>query len=120
MTLTKCGAQAPRFSHGVSAEQKARLDAVAAMPDQQIDYSDAPPFSESTTKAAADVRASLEAGYAAQAQAEQEPFRYEIMPRPADLGGGWQLRLLDEGTWVNRYLPIGFQSLAFACAAARC
>ncbi|MCP5420159.1 MAG: BrnA antitoxin family protein [Gammaproteobacteria bacterium] len=26
----------------LSAEQKARLDAVAAMPDEQIDYSDAP------------------------------------------------------------------------------
>lgn len=26
----------------VSAEQKARLDAVAAMPDERIDYSDAP------------------------------------------------------------------------------
>jgi len=26
----------------LSAEQKARLDAVAAMPDEQVDYSDAP------------------------------------------------------------------------------
>ena len=28
----------------LSAEQKARLDTVASMPDEQIDYSDAPPL----------------------------------------------------------------------------
>ncbi len=56
--------------------------------------------SESTTPAA-DVRASLEAGYAAQAQAEQEPYRYEITPRPADLGGGWRLRLIEDGEEVG-------------------
>jgi len=28
----------------VSAEQKARLDALASMPDEQIDYSDIPPL----------------------------------------------------------------------------
>ena len=50
---------------------------------------------------AADTFGSLEAGYAAQAQAEQEPFRYEIMPRPADLGGGWRLRLLERGEEVG-------------------
>ena len=53
------------------------------------------------TTPAADVRALLEAGYAAQAQAEQEPFRYEIMPRPAALGGGWRLRLLERGEEVG-------------------
>jgi uncharacterized protein (DUF4415 family) len=30
----------------LSAEQKARLDAVAAMPDERIDYSDTPALSE--------------------------------------------------------------------------
>lgn len=47
------------------------------------------------------VIASLEAGYAAQAQAEQEPYRYEITPRSADLGGGWRLRLLESGEEVG-------------------
>lgn len=56
--------------------------------------------SESTTTLA-DVRASLEAGYAAQAQAEQEPYRYEITPHPADLGGGWRLRLIEHGDEVG-------------------
>lgn len=32
----------PSKPPGLSAEQKARLDAVAAMPDDQINYSDAP------------------------------------------------------------------------------
>ena len=50
---------------------------------------------------AADTFGSLEAGYAAQAQAEQEPYRYEITPRPADLGGGWRLRLLERGEEVG-------------------
>ena len=48
-----------------------------------------------------DVMGRLEAGYAAQAQAEQEPYRYEITPRPADLGGGWRLRLLERGEEVG-------------------
>ena len=34
-------------------------------------------------------------------QAEQEPFSYEIMPRPANLGGGWRLRLLERGEEVG-------------------
>lgn len=49
----------------------------------------------------ADVIASLEAGYAAKAQAEQEPYRYEITPRPANLGGGWRLRLLENGEEIG-------------------
>lgn len=49
----------------------------------------------------AGVMARLEAGYAAQAQAEQEPYCYEITPRPADLGGGWRLRLLEKGEEVG-------------------
>lgn len=48
-----------------------------------------------------EVMGRLEAGYAAQAQAEQEPYRYEITPRPADLGGGWRLRLLESGEEVG-------------------
>ncbi|BBQ28374.1 hypothetical protein [Aeromonas sp. WP2-W18-CRE-05] len=48
-----------------------------------------------------DLEASLDADYAAQAQAEQEPYRYEIIPRPADLGGGWRLRLLERGEEVG-------------------
>jgi uncharacterized protein (DUF4415 family) len=32
----------PKKRPQVSAEQKARLEAVASMPDQKIDYSDAP------------------------------------------------------------------------------
>ena len=37
----------------LSAEQKARLDAVASMPDEQIDYSDAPCLPDAAwTKAA--------------------------------------------------------------------
>ena len=51
--------------------------------------------------AAVDAFASLEEGYAAQAQAEQEPYCYEITPRPADLGGGWRLRLLENGEEVG-------------------
>lgn len=40
----------------LSAEQKARLDAVAAMPDDQIDYSDAPYRPDAVwMKAAADL-----------------------------------------------------------------
>lgn len=32
----------PKSPPALSAEQKARLDAIASMPDEQIDYSDAP------------------------------------------------------------------------------
>jgi uncharacterized protein (DUF4415 family) len=40
----------------LSAEQKARLDAVAAMPDEQIDYSDAPSLPDAVwMKAAAEL-----------------------------------------------------------------
>lgn len=40
----------------LSAEQKARLDAVASMPDEQIDYSDAPSLQNAVwMKAAADL-----------------------------------------------------------------
>ena len=40
----------------LSAEQKARLDAVAAMPDDQIDYSDAPSLPDAVwMKAATDL-----------------------------------------------------------------
>lgn len=52
-------------------------------------------------EAAVNAFASIEDGYAAQAQAEQEPYRYEITPRPADLGGGWRLRLLESGEEVG-------------------
>lgn len=40
----------------LSAEQKARLDAVASMPDEQIDYSDAPGLQDAVwIKAAAEL-----------------------------------------------------------------
>lgn len=40
----------------LSAEQKARLDAVSSMPDEQIDYSDAPSLNDAVwMKAAADL-----------------------------------------------------------------
>lgn len=40
----------------LSAEQKARLDAVAAIPDEQIDYSDAPSLTDAVwMKAAAEL-----------------------------------------------------------------
>ena len=29
------------------------------------------------------------------------PFSYEITPRPIDLGGGWRLRLLEDGVEVG-------------------
>lgn len=29
------------------------------------------------------------------------PFSYEILPRPAHLGGGWRLRLLEDGVEVG-------------------
>jgi hypothetical protein len=29
------------------------------------------------------------------------PFSYEITPRPVDLGGGWRLRLLEDGVEVG-------------------
>jgi hypothetical protein len=29
------------------------------------------------------------------------PFEYEITPRPVDLGGGWRLRLLEDGVEVG-------------------
>lgn len=48
-----------------------------------------------------DVIASLEAGYADKAKAEQQRFRYEIDKRPAELGGGWRLRLLEDGEEVG-------------------
>lgn len=38
----------------LSAEQKARLDAVASMPDEQIDYSDAPRLSDAAWMKAAE------------------------------------------------------------------
>ncbi len=28
-------------------------------------------------------------------------FSYEILPRPVDLGGGWRLRLLEDGVEVG-------------------
>ena len=36
-----------------------------------------------------------------EAEAEQEPYRYEITPRPVNLGGGWRLRLLEDGEEVG-------------------
>ena len=29
------------------------------------------------------------------------PFSYEITPRPVELGGGWRLRLLEDGVEVG-------------------
>lgn len=29
------------------------------------------------------------------------PFNYEITPRPVELGGGWRLRLLEDGVEVG-------------------
>ncbi|MBN9429468.1 MAG: BrnA antitoxin family protein [Burkholderiales bacterium] len=44
----------PKNPPPLTAAQKARLDAVAAMPDEQIDYSDAPALPDAVwTKAAA-------------------------------------------------------------------
>ncbi len=45
--------------------------------------------------------AAREAGALGVAQAEQEPHRYEITPRPVHLGGGWRLRLLERGEEVG-------------------
>jgi uncharacterized protein (DUF4415 family) len=39
----------------LSAEQKARLDAIAAMPDEQIDYSDAPSLPDAVWMKAAEL-----------------------------------------------------------------
>ena len=37
-------------------------------------------------------------------------YTYEINPRPAALGGGWQVRLLDEGEEVGgKCIPCGVQ-----------
>lgn len=46
----------PKKPPQLSAEQKARLDALASMPDEQIDYSDAPSLPDAIwMKAAADL-----------------------------------------------------------------
>lgn len=40
-------------------------------------------------------------------------YTYEINPRPAALGGGWQVRLLDEGEEVGGgVFPVVFEEVA--------